>query len=218
MTEMITAGDHAYATIRAMIVAGELVPGEQLVQRALAERIGTSHIPVIEAIRRLASDGMVICNPKWGARVRTWSLEDIRAAYVIREALEGHACRLFIDHASKAQREELREFGRKFDECSVRGDRTQCGLLDIDLHMHIVRCTDSQYLRQLAENSCIIVATIRNTLDVPLAPGANPGPAGVHDHLIETLMGDDPDLAEREGRAHVATGARKFIEGLRTGD
>jgi DNA-binding GntR family transcriptional regulator len=47
------ASDLAYDTIRAMVLSGELAPGEQLSEEALAERCGVSRTPVRDALRRL---------------------------------------------------------------------------------------------------------------------------------------------------------------------
>jgi DNA-binding GntR family transcriptional regulator len=198
-----------------MILSGEIAPGEQLVQQSLAKQIGTSHIPVIEAIRRLESDGLVVCQSKWGAHARVWTPEDIEAAYVMRASLEGYACRLFVDQASRAQRYQLQELGREFDEFSAIGDRTSCINLDIKLHLHIINSTNSDFLRQFAENSQIVVAVIRNTLKIPPPTGSVTGPNGVHDSLIAALMGDDPVLAEREGSDHVRLSGERVIQYLK---
>ena len=54
-----TLSEKAYQHIRRLVSSGELQPGARLVNRALADQLGTSFIPVREAISRLASEGLV---------------------------------------------------------------------------------------------------------------------------------------------------------------
>lgn len=205
-----TAADRIYQTMREMITTGELAPGARLVQRDLAERFGTSRMPVLEAIRRLERDGIVVSHPKWGAQVRTWSLEDVEATYLVREAIEAVTCRLFAERASAADRAVLTELGRRYDSFALAGDRKGCCTADIELHLHIVRCSRSPSIYRLVENSCVITTTIEQT---SWAQESTTGPlrsVGVHDDLIAALLGNDPEKAALAGAEHVRVGFQKL--------
>ncbi|MBX9715894.1 MAG: GntR family transcriptional regulator, partial [Burkholderiaceae bacterium] len=56
---MSRASDHAYTVIRGMILAGELPPGSQLSEEALALRCAVSRTPVRDALRRLEADLLI---------------------------------------------------------------------------------------------------------------------------------------------------------------
>ncbi len=58
-----TLSRRVYAVLRDDIVAGRLKPGERLVRKAIAERLGVSTIPVIEALYMLEIDGYVENRP-----------------------------------------------------------------------------------------------------------------------------------------------------------
>src|SRR6185436_7675015 len=60
-------------TIRERILAGEFGPGERLAEERLSEELGISRMPVREALRVLASEGMVTLNPRRGASVTQYS-------------------------------------------------------------------------------------------------------------------------------------------------
>ena len=60
-----------------MILKGELVPGVQLVQRKIAAKLGTSTMPVLEALRRLERDGFVVAIPHAGVHVKEWTQQEI---------------------------------------------------------------------------------------------------------------------------------------------
>ncbi|MBT5019414.1 MAG: GntR family transcriptional regulator [Planctomicrobium sp.] len=102
-----TLAEKSYDHIRQMLSSGELAPGNRLVNRALANDIGVSVIPVREAIHRLASEGLVEHIPGSGAFVRKTDPQDLDNLYVLRDALEscaaGEAARYITEH----QLEEL---------------------------------------------------------------------------------------------------------------
>src|ERR1700759_5820404 len=57
----VSKTDVVSALIRELLITGELGPGEQLRQRDLAQRFGVSQTPVREAMRRLESEGLLVC-------------------------------------------------------------------------------------------------------------------------------------------------------------
>ena len=69
--------------LRDLIRDGAYAPGARLVERSIARELGTSHIPVREALARLAEEGLVVRLPRRGARVAElsglghwWMLQD----------------------------------------------------------------------------------------------------------------------------------------------
>ena len=90
---MSRASDHAYSLIRGMILSGELAPGTQLSEEALALRCQVSRTPVRDALRRLESDLFVRRSESQRTFVADWSLDDIEDAFELRAMLEGLAAR-----------------------------------------------------------------------------------------------------------------------------
>lgn len=80
-------------SIRTAILAGELQPGETLVERRLSELLGVSKTPVREALIGMAHTGLVTVVPNKGITVRTLALADIRQVYEVRLLLEPWAAR-----------------------------------------------------------------------------------------------------------------------------
>ncbi|WP_226018848.1 GntR family transcriptional regulator [Novosphingobium sp. FKTRR1] len=91
---MSKASDRAYAQIRSRILSGELAPGEQLAEEALAELCGVSRTPVRDALRRLEAELLVARNDTQRTFVADWSLDDVADAFDLRASLEGRAARL----------------------------------------------------------------------------------------------------------------------------
>jgi DNA-binding GntR family transcriptional regulator len=206
-------GDRVYEAIRELIVSGELGPGEPLVQRQLAKRFGTSSIPVVEALRRLEQDGLVDGCANWSSTVRRWTFEEIEGIYLAREALEGVTCRLFAERASAAERVRLEELEHEFDAAIDPGDRKICCDLDVELHLHIARCSRTAVLPRVLKNSCVIATTVYHPEWNPVTTWT--GPVGVHRELVAALTRGTPAAAERAGKAHVREALDRIRHGRR---
>jgi DNA-binding GntR family transcriptional regulator len=74
--------------IRERILTGELAPGDRLVEARLSEELGVSRVPVREALRALAADGVVTIEPRRGASVTSYSDEHIQELVEVRATLE----------------------------------------------------------------------------------------------------------------------------------
>ncbi|MET4387489.1 DNA-binding GntR family transcriptional regulator [Bradyrhizobium sp. F1.4.3] len=111
-----SAPDAVRDALRRAISAGEMAPGHQLRQDELAERFGTSRIPVREALRQLEAEGFVTFLPNRGAVVSDLSIDEVVELLEIRIALECHALRLAIPAMGDIDLDDAREILRSYDE------------------------------------------------------------------------------------------------------
>jgi DNA-binding GntR family transcriptional regulator len=86
--------------IKRAILAGELRPGQSLVEAELAQRLGVSKTPVREALKTLAGAGLVTMSPYRGATVRAIDADTARAIYDMRLLLEPEAVRRAVLRAA----------------------------------------------------------------------------------------------------------------------
>jgi DNA-binding GntR family transcriptional regulator len=77
-----------YEQLRARLRSGAFPPGTRLVNRKVAAELGTSTIPVREAIGRLVSEGLLQSTPGAGAFVSAPDANELAELYDVREALE----------------------------------------------------------------------------------------------------------------------------------
>ncbi|MGE4430326.1 MAG: GntR family transcriptional regulator [Sphingobium sp.] len=103
--------------LREMIMGGELSGGERLLEIALSEKLEVSRTPIREALIILSEEGLVEYRPNRGYVVRTFTLDYIMDAYMVRETLEGVACRL------AAERGIGEETYRNIEGVLLEGDR-----------------------------------------------------------------------------------------------
>src|SRR2546421_9533779 len=90
----------AYVVVRQRILRGQLAMGQIISRRKLAAELGMSFLPVSEALLRLEIEGLLESRPRAGTRVRIPTQQDVRGHYVVREALEMQAARLFSEVAT----------------------------------------------------------------------------------------------------------------------
>src|SRR5881394_2385249 len=99
----------AYQFVKQRIFHGALPMGRVISRRKIAAELGMSFLPVSEALLRLEFEGLLESRPRAGTRVRIPSREDVRGHYIVREALEVQAAKLFTQFATASERAELRK-------------------------------------------------------------------------------------------------------------
>ena len=210
----LTISDRVYHELRDQILHGELEPGTRLVQRKLAAQFKTSSIPVLEAIRRLERDRLLVTQSKWGAEVNTWTMEDAEAAFGMREGMEALAARLFVERATPAEKLMLPDYNRAYDEAAKSRDLKATTNADIALHLYVAQCSKSANLYHMAEHSYVVTATINGALRlVGKTEIDDPKKyVGHHDALIAALLGDDPQRAEQVAREFVIDGLQSLLK------
>jgi DNA-binding GntR family transcriptional regulator len=103
-----TAEGIAAAELRAAIVRGDLAPGEKILQEATAEELGMSLIPLREALKTLASEGIVTYQPQRGYFITELRLERIRELYLARDLVEAEVERLAVPRLDDGALEIMR--------------------------------------------------------------------------------------------------------------
>jgi DNA-binding GntR family transcriptional regulator len=94
--------------IRKLITSGELPSGQKIPEKGLCEQFGVSRTPLREALKVLASEGIVTLRPNRGAMVRPLTIEELEEVFPVMgalEALSGEiACRFITDAEVQAIR------------------------------------------------------------------------------------------------------------------
>jgi len=210
--------DRAYLAIREWILRGELKLGAPLSRRQLADDLGMSLLPVGEALQRLESEGLVETRHRAGTRVRVPTADDIRDQYVIREALEAQASRLFAERATLPQCQELRRMAEQVDVLFDRGaqqpDDAEFQFTihnqHFQLHMRIAEYAGCGGLREEIEKKQVLLF---NWLYTVATPGRQL-PANFHRDLILAVTSGDPEAADKAMRGHIRHGLDEVLARL----
>ncbi|MDI5891310.1 GntR family transcriptional regulator [Halomonas rhizosphaerae] len=94
--------------VRELIEQGDLAPGERISEKQLCERFGVSRTPLREALKVLASEGLIELLPNRGARVVRLTLKMVKDTYDLMGALEGLAGELACQNISDEEIKVIR--------------------------------------------------------------------------------------------------------------
>ena len=117
-----TAQDRAASTLRGAILEGELRPGQRVNQETWAGRARVSLIPLREALRALAGEGLVTYRPRRGYAVTELDLGELEEVYRLRKLLESDALRRGVPRATPADVASLEAAAEACRVASARGD------------------------------------------------------------------------------------------------
>ena len=95
--------------LRRLILTGQHKPGDRLVEDRLSTQLGVSRVPIREALRTLAAEGLVDIPPRRGASVAAISPEVAKDLVEVRATLEGLNARLAARHHEDAIIAQLRQ-------------------------------------------------------------------------------------------------------------
>ena len=200
MSVALTAEEEAYAHILAGIRGGRYAPGSRLVPEEIAAGLGMSRMPVREAFRRLATEGLVVIQPNRGCRVSSLTISDIAEIYEMRAVLEGLAARLAAPRIDKAAMADLQHLLRKMTISEKDG--TEQWLAD-HYRFH-------EYLFQLSGRPKLVgqIRTLHAAIEPSLRLYRHHAPkrrsAGeAHKVLLGLLASGDAAAAEQATRDHV---------------
>ncbi len=207
-TEKKGFAERAYARIREKILRGQLPFGAPISRRELSLELGMSMLPISEALQRLENEALVEAVPRVGTRVRTPTPQDIRGFYVVREALESQAGRLFSEKATPEDRNQLTVLAERLDAeyktCAGSADASAQQLYELrDLHMkfhlRVAEGAHCPFLWQAIEKNQVLI--FNWFLDHLFGyPGL---PQHWHEELAKVLTAADPEAADRAMRKHV---------------
>lgn len=146
-----TLAQQVYEHLRRAILTNAYPPETPLPEEALAAQLGVSRVPVREALRRLAAEGLVTLTPRQVAAVRALSPKEFLDAYRVREALETLAIRLATPRLTPADLEELQRLQSEMERCAEARDAETFFDVNAAFHAFIVERADNDYLKAIYE-------------------------------------------------------------------
>jgi DNA-binding GntR family transcriptional regulator len=134
------------ARIREMIIQDQLPPGTPIRERALAETLQVSRTPLREALKILATEGLVEQEPRRGAVVAAPSAREIRELLQVLGALEAFAAELACAAMEETELSELQALHYEMLAAHKRGDKLGYFHRNQDIHRGIVAATGNATL------------------------------------------------------------------------
>lgn len=194
-----TKSAYAASILRQALAEGRYVAGERLLATKLAQDLGLSTTPVREALRQLASDGLLEIAPHRGVRVADIPLVDLSDVYVARAIVEPAAAKLAAQRIGPDEIAKLRRVHAEFIKtASARSpDVSRLRALNEEFHFIIYHSTESPLLRRMICTAW--AASPEDTFGVLPLKNARDD----HGKLIDALAAGNGERAERLMRRHI---------------
>ena len=200
----------AYAALHDAIVAGELSPGERLIEEELAERLGRSRGAVRGAILRLGHEGLVVRERNRGARVRRFTLDEAIEVLEARAALESLAAGYAALRRTKAETAELRSIVDDMKRLHRAGELLAMSERNAVLHRRILEISG----HHVAGDICARLHSqvVRFQFRTVLAPGRPQGSLAEHGNIVTAIVAGDRAAAEAALREHLTNVAAALAD------
>jgi DNA-binding GntR family transcriptional regulator len=142
------ASERIAAYLRDAILFGDLAPGQWIRQEEVAARLGTSRLPVREALRMLEAEGLTEHEANKGSRVTLLDQHEVDVVYQMRERLEPLALTESLPHLTADQLDHL-EYVQERIEADVQ--LTEFLVLDREFHLtSYAACPSEQLLSTIS--------------------------------------------------------------------
>jgi DNA-binding GntR family transcriptional regulator len=149
LTPSLTLAAQGTGALRGLILGGVLGPGDRLNEVELSTALGISRAPLREAIRHLASEGLLTIVTHKGAYVPSYTVEDLQDIYEVRIALETHAIRLFVE---RHDADDLAVLKKILDEAGAEIEHSGSPVYPnhLDFHRALVQLAGNRHLIEMA--------------------------------------------------------------------
>ena len=180
-----TLHDEVVDRVRTLIVEGRLAPGERIHESQLGRALGVSRTPLREALKVLASEGLIELVPGRGAVVKRLTQKDVRDMLDVLIALETLAARFACRNATD---EEIARLRRTHDEMMAlyaAGNRLEYYWRNQAIHAGLAQLSGNALLASLHQ---VIAARLKRIRFIGNEePDKWAGAVAEHDAMIAAL-------------------------------
>ena len=141
--------DEVVGRLRDMILEGELLAGERIPERVLCDRFGISRTPLREALKVLATEGLIDLLPNRGAAVSRISAEGLREAFQVMGALEALGGELACARITDSEVAAIRDLHDRMVGHHRAGRLNDYFTLNQAIHEAILAAADNRMLTEL---------------------------------------------------------------------
>ncbi|MCT2582700.1 GntR family transcriptional regulator [Actinophytocola gossypii] len=208
-------GEHAYRTLRGLIVSLRLPPGTSVSEQGLTSAYGLSKAPVRAALVRLRAEGLVTSVPRRGHVVSVLTLRDVDEVFRLRLLLEPEAAALAAGNVDPA---EVADLSHDLDQARRSVPDSFAAFVAANRRVH-VRVAEASGNTRLARTITGLLDEAERAIHLALAAGA--GERGLrvhHEHaeLLAALTAPDPEAARRHMTDALSRFHHELVTVLRT--
>lgn len=190
--------------LRSRIYAHQLAPGAWIDEQAIAAEFGISRTPLREALKVLASEGLVELRPRRGCYVAELSEQDLDEIFPVMALLEGRCAEEATIKAGVAELARLEAVHAELEQHAANGDADRFFEANQAFHGILQQLAGNRWLNQLiADTRKFIKLTRRDSLRLE---GRLRQSLAEHRAILDAIRRRDPDAAGRLMREHILSG------------
>ena len=207
-----TAHEFVRDVLRRAILSGELTGSTRLVQAELAATLEVSTTPVREALRDLASEGLIRFDPHRGAVVEELTSEEVNEVYTIRKVLEPLALSQALPNLTEGHIDLLRRLHQK-----MLDEPNGAEWVDFNRNFHMMVYESagprlSNIIRGLLDASVMYIGASLNEV-----PGMREKANHDHSDILDALAANDLEAATAAVIDHLDLSMRALEERSHSG-
>jgi DNA-binding GntR family transcriptional regulator len=192
------------------ITSGRIAPGSEIDEQDLAQRFGASRTPVREALRELASAGLVIIEPRRGVRVMEMTAAQIGELFELMAEIEAVCVRFATHRITARERAALSHIHAAALKMVQAGDLDGYDKLNQDFHAALYGATHNSELRSHALALRRRGAPFRRAQFRGLE--RLKASWNEHDAILQCIFAGDGDAAARLMRAHMLKAGNVYMD------
>ena len=181
----------AYNKIKAAILDGTLKPGEKIVQEKIAQKLGISRIPLIQALTMLEGERLIESSPRKTARVREITSIELLEIFEVRTIMEKLGVTKLAADLDKRRKEKLLKYAKDFETYFNQNDWTEYYSTDRKFHYFILESSRNNLLTHVNETFNIFLLSYNK--GVLIDPKIS---IMHHQQLIKAIIERDPQRAQ----------------------
>ena len=206
------ATEQALELLRQAIREGSFAPGQRLIESDLTQSYGITRGPLREALRRLASEGVVVIVPNRGAMVKSFTQQEMLDLFRIREVVEGLAARQAAE--VMGSEESLAKFKKSFDKILLTRGRSGMAFSkeNVIFHELVLAHAKNKQLTSLMRQ--LQLPLIRFQIRASIDDAYRESSRQEHDAVGTAILRGDAQKAEKLMRMHLRRASERVMARL----
>jgi len=175
--------------LRNMIFDGELIAGDRVPERELCHRFDISRTPLREALKVIASEGLITLLPNRGARVSQLTIQDIDEVFPVMGALDALSGELACARITDVQIAEIKALHYQMALHHTRGERSEYFRLNQEIHERILKAAGNRTLATVFRGLSGRIRRARYMANISQARWNQA--MGEHEQILDSLIARD---------------------------
>lgn len=200
--------EKVYSSIKEMILNGELVPGQKLVQEEMAAQLGVSRTPVLSAFSKLEKEWLVKSIPRRGFYIYEMSKEEKLNLFDIRMRLESLGAYKAAELGTDKEKKELVSLVEKAVKQDFSQKPSDFNQHDYEFHRQIMAMSRNPMLSTMISSYNIVSLSNQDDDSIDYSRSLEG-----HKKISSAIAESDPEKAESIMKEHIQTGLER-IKGL----